>query len=75
MAKRFYYMVQGGYEFFDGQCFGQAWKDAKAKASELHVAVFRRVEQDGKDDRFEVYLKGGCFLPVGMVGENRHHIF
>ena len=52
MAKRFYYMVQGGYEFFDGQCFGQAWKDAKAKASELHVAVFRRVEQDGKDDRF-----------------------
>lgn len=75
MAKRFYYMVQGGYEFFDGQCFGQAWKDAKAKASELHVAVFRRVEQDGKDDRFEVYLKGGCFLPVGMVGEDRYHIF
>jgi len=63
MKRQFFYTVKG-FEFHDGECFGQAWREAKAKAQELHVPVYRRVIDKNGDESWEVFLKGGCFLPV-----------
>lgn len=63
--KKFVYQVQG-YEFTDTEAFGEAWREAKAKAWELHTAIYRLVI-DGEKMRQEAYVKGGCFLPVGLV--------
>lgn len=63
--KKFVYQVQG-YEFTDTEAFGAAWHEAKAKAWELHTAIYRLVI-DGEKVRQEAYAKGGCFLPVGLV--------
>ena len=74
MTKTFYYTV-AGFEFVDTTAFGKAWKEAKIKATELHTYVARTVVQTGKENRYEVYLKGGCFLPAEMVTKDRYHIF
>ena len=58
--KKFVYQVEG-FEFVDIEAFGKAWKEAKAKAAELHAAVYRLVI-DGEKVRQEVYVKAGCFL-------------
>lgn len=58
--KKFVYQV-AGFEFEDTEAFGKAWKEAKAKAAELHAAVYRLVI-DGEKVRQEVYVKAGCFL-------------
>ena len=58
--KKFVYQV-AGWEFVDTEAFGKAWKEAKAKATELHAAVYRLVI-DGEKVRQEVYVKAGCFL-------------
>ena len=69
MTKKFVYQV-AGFEFVDSIAFGEAWKEAKAKATELHTAVYRLVIK-GKQVRQEVYYKGGCFNSVDyMDGEN-----
>lgn len=59
MAKKFVYQV-AGFEFVDSVAFGEAWKEAKAKAAELHTAIYRLVIK-GEDVKQEVYYKGGCF--------------
>ena len=59
MAKKFVYQV-AGFEWEDTEAFGKAWRQAKAKATELHAAVYRLVIK-GEDIRQEVYYKGGCF--------------
>lgn len=59
MTKKFVYQV-AGFEFVDSVVFGKAWKEAKAKATELHTAVYRLVIKD-EDMKQEVYYKGGCF--------------
>ena len=65
MAKTFIYQVyNSGYEFRGPDAWGQAWKDAKAVATELHTGIFRIVEQEGKEPRYEYYAKGGVFLNV-----------
>ncbi len=65
MAKVFAYQVYGtGYEFRGDSAWGQAWKDAKAMATELHTGIMRTVEQDGKEPRQEYYAKGGLFVNV-----------
>ena len=63
--KKFVYQVQG-FEFEDTEAFGNAWQRAQFKAWELHTAIYRLVI-DGDKTRLEGYVKGGCFLPVGLV--------
>ena len=63
--KKFVYQVQG-YEFTDTEAFGKAWQEAKAKAWELHTAIYRLVI-DGEKVRQEVFTKGGCFLSVNLA--------
>lgn len=63
--KKFVYEV-AGYEFSDVEAFGTAWKDAKAKATELHAPIYRLVIKN-EDIKQEVYTKAGCFLPVSLV--------
>lgn len=58
--KKFVYQV-AGFEFTDTVAFGEAWKEAKAKAVELHVPIYRLVIEDEKV-REEVFVKSGCFL-------------
>lgn len=63
MAKTFIYQVNNsGYEFRGDSAWGQAWKDAKAMAQELHTGIFRIVEQDGREPRHEYFAKGGVFV-------------
>ena len=69
MTKKFVYQV-AGFEFVDTEAFGKAWKEAKAKAAELHAAVYRLVIK-GEQVRQEVYYKSGYFNSVDyMDGEN-----
>ena len=62
MAKKFVYQV-AGFEWEDTEAFGKAWRQAKAKATELHAAVYRLVIK-GEDVRQEVYYTGGCFNSI-----------
>lgn len=73
MAKKFVYQV-AGYEFVDTEAFGNAWKEAKAKATELHTAVYRLVIK-GEQVRQEVYYKGGCFNNIRFATEENVKIF
>ena len=70
MKKRFEYDVMGtiftGYE-----AFGEAWRDAKAFAQEVHAAIYRTVtilegSYEGEAVR-EAFLTGGCFLNVECI--------
>lgn len=63
--KKFIYQVMG-YEFVDTTPFGVAWQEAKAKAFELHTAIYRLVV-DGDKVRHEALVKGFCFLPVTLA--------
>ena len=55
--KQFVYQV-GAHEFIGAEAFGQAWKDAKAKAAELHMPIYREV----REIRREVYTQAGFFM-------------
>lgn len=72
--KRFYYEV-GAFQFSDTIPFGQAWKDAKAKAAELHAPIYRETVQDGDTIRNEVYLNGGAFVSVDHADANSIKFF
>lgn len=74
MTKTYNYIV-GNVEFTDTKCFDKAWNDARELAKETHKAVYRMIRKDGEDTTLEVYLKGGCFLPVSIVTEDRINIF
>lgn len=63
--KKFVYNV-ASYEFSDVEAFGAAWKEAKAKAIELHTPIYRSVIKN-EDVQQEVYTKAGCFLPISLV--------
>ena len=60
MNTTFIYQVKG-FEYRDTEAFGQAWKEAKAKAAELHTGIFRTVIKKG-EERYEFFAKGGVFL-------------
>lgn len=60
--KKFVYQV-AGFEYVGYEAFGDAWKQARAKATELHTAVYRLVIQNGQVKQ-DVFTRGGCFLPV-----------
>lgn len=59
--KKFVYDV-AGFEFEDTEAFGKAWREAKAKATELHVPIYRTVIKT--EERREVYYNGGCFNSI-----------
>ena len=71
--KKFVYQV-AGFEWEDTEAFGTAWKQAKAKAAELHAAVYRLVIK-GEDVRQEVYYKGGCFNSIKFATTENVKIF
>jgi len=73
MAKKFVYQV-AGFEWEDTEAFGKAWRQAKAKATELHAAVYRLVIK-GEDVRQEVYYKGGCFNSIKFAIPENVKIF
>lgn len=72
--KRFYYEV-GAFQFSDTVAFGEAWKEAKAKATELHAPIYREIVKDGDTIRNEVYLNGGVFVGVNYADKNSIKIF
>ena len=63
--KKFVYQV-AGWEFVDTVAFGEAWREAKFKASQLHEPIYRLVI-NGEEVRQEVYVKSGCFLRVDLA--------
>ncbi len=71
--KKFVYQV-AGFEWVDTEAFGAAWKQAKAKAAELHAAVYRLVIK-GEDVQQEVYYKGGCFNSIQFATADNVKIF
>lgn len=65
--KKFIYDV-AGFEFEDTEAFGEAWKQAKAKATELHCAIYRTVIKH--EETREVYYNGGCFNSIRFATED-----
>ena len=63
--KKFVYQVKG-YEFVGAEAFGEAWKQAKAKAQELHTPIYRLVIK-GETVKQEVFVQSGCFLSVALA--------
>lgn len=61
--KEFIYGV-GAFEYRDTVAFGDEWKLAKAKAMELHLAIYREVAIDGDTVRREVFLTCGAFIGI-----------
>ena len=71
--KQFCYEV-GGFEFIDTVAFGTAWKEAKAKAAEMHVAIYRVIRKDG-EEKTEVFCTGGCFIRADLAEPKNIKIF
>ena len=73
MTKKFVYQV-AGFEWVDTEAFGTAWRQAKAKATELHAAVYRLIIK-GEDVRQEVFYKGGCFNSIKFATAENVKVF
>lgn len=71
--KKFVYQVDG-FEFVDTVAFGEAWREAKRQATELHAPIYRLVIEDGKVQE-EVYVKAGCFLRSDLARRENVMIF
>lgn len=71
--KKFVYQV-AGFEFTDTVAFGEAWKEAKAKATELHAPVYRLVIK-GEAVRQEVFYTSGCFNSIEFATTHSVKIF
>lgn len=71
--KKFVYQV-AGYEFVDSVAFGEAWKEAKAKATELNAPIYRLVIK-GDSVKQEVFVKAGFFLNVTLAAAENVAIF
>ena len=67
--KKFVYQV-AGWESTDTTAFGKAWQEAKAKATELHMPIYRLVIK-GEEVKQEVFTKGGCFVSVNLATIDR----
>jgi hypothetical protein len=73
-TKKFVYQV-AGFEWEDTEAFGKAWQQAKAKATELHCAVYRMIIKGDEEPRQEVYYKGGCFNTIKFATPENVKIF
>ena len=72
--KHYYYEV-GAFMFSDTVAFGEAWKDAKNMAMELHIPIYREIVQNGVIIRYEVYLNGGVFVSTDCADTDSIKIF
>jgi hypothetical protein len=72
--KKFIYQVGSSFEYVGFEAFGDAWKQARDKATELHVSIYRLVIKD-ENIKQEVYVNGGCFLSVAYAKPENIHIF
>lgn len=73
--KTFTYMV-GEYKYEDIVAFGPAWRQAEAKAKELHVGIFRKVFNHTTKKTFhQFYAKGGAYLDMRFFHEDKLYIF
>lgn len=73
MKKQFVYQV-GAFEFVDTEAFGTAWKEAKAKATELHTAIYRQVIK-GENIQNEVFYEAGFFNALRFMDSCEVKIF
>jgi hypothetical protein len=64
--KEYIYKV-AEYTYTDTEAFGQAWRDAKAKARELHAPIYRTIVET----REEVYTTAGAFLNTKYADPDR----
>lgn len=71
--KKFVYQV-AGFEYVGFETFGDAWKQARAKATELHAGIYRLVIK-GEIVKQEVLVNGGCFLSVAYAEPEQVLIF
>lgn len=71
--KKFVYQV-AEFEYVDCEAFGAAWKEAKAKAAEMHKAIYRLVIKNGEVKQ-EVFCAAGCFLNVELAKPTDAKIF
>lgn len=71
--KKFVYQV-AGFEWVDTVAFGEAWKQAKVKAAELHTPIYRLVIKNNEAVQ-EVYYNGGCFNSVRFATKENVKIF
>lgn len=71
--KKFVYQVEG-FEFVDTVAFGEAWREAKKEATELHAPIYRLVIE-GEKVKEEVYVKAGCFLRSDLARRENVMIF
>jgi len=71
--KKFVYQV-AGFEYVGFEAFGDAWKQARTKATELHAGVYRLVIK-GEIVKQEVLVNGGVFLSVDCVQPEQVLIF
>ena len=63
--KKFVYEV-AGYEFVGETAWGEAWKQAKAKATELHAAIYRTVIE-GRNPGTRSTALLVCSSPLGTL--------
>lgn len=71
--KKFVYQV-ADFEYVGFEAFGDAWKQARAKATELHAGIYRLVIK-GDIIKQEVLVNGGCFLSVEYAKPEQVLIF
>lgn len=72
--KTFVYYVADRM-WIDHEAFGEAWRQAKAYASELHAVIYRDVMKAEEVIRQEVYYKGGVFNSVKFAREDNVKIW
>ena len=63
--KKFVYQVRS-FEFVGYEAWGDAWKQAKAKAIELHAPMYRMIIKNG-EIRQEAYCNGEVFLRYDLT--------
>lgn len=68
IMKKFVYQVNE-FEWVDIEAFGVAWEQAKAKATQLHTPIFRKVVK-GDKVKLQVYYKGGVFNSVEFMRDD-----
>ena len=59
---REYIYTVNGTEYRDTVAFGDAWKNAKAQATNEHAYITRVIVKGDEIVSNEFFAKGGCFL-------------
>lgn len=61
------------FTFTDTEIFGAGWKEAKAKAAELHAPIYRTSVVT--ETREEVFLNGNIFMDIKHATNDNVKIF